>query len=170
VRKGAAAGSLLAYFHGRSSLGTWLRAVLSQRYVDRVRSQKRETALPDDERLDPPVPSRPADPDSVRLVPLLWRALAAAVAALATRDRLRLRSYHVAGMTLAQIGRMTAEHEATVSRHLTRARKEVRAAAERWLRHEAGLNDAQVARAFELALDDPGGMDLERVFMRKEVE
>ena len=30
--------SLFRYFEGRSSLGTWLRAVLAQRYVDRVRA------------------------------------------------------------------------------------------------------------------------------------
>ena len=29
------------YFHGRSSLSTWLRAVLSQRHVDRVRRARR---------------------------------------------------------------------------------------------------------------------------------
>jgi hypothetical protein len=30
--------SLLRYFHGRSSLATWLRSVLAQRHVDRIRS------------------------------------------------------------------------------------------------------------------------------------
>jgi len=30
--------SLFRYFHGRSSLTTWLRAVLAQRYVDRLRT------------------------------------------------------------------------------------------------------------------------------------
>src|SRR3954463_9682724 len=34
---GGARRSLLTYFHGRSSLATWLRAVLSQRFVDRMR-------------------------------------------------------------------------------------------------------------------------------------
>ena len=33
--------SLFRYFQGRSSLATWLRAVLAQRYVDRLRAQKR---------------------------------------------------------------------------------------------------------------------------------
>jgi RNA polymerase sigma-70 factor (ECF subfamily) len=170
VRKSDGGASLFTYFHGRSSLGTWLRAVLSQRYVDRVRIRKREAPLPDDERGGPAVPSPPADPDRAKLVPLVWRALAAAIAALAAKDRLRLRSYHVAGLTLAQIGRITAEHEATVSRQLARVRKEVRAAAESWLRKDARLDEAQVARAFELALEDSGGLDLERVFVRKEVE
>ena len=37
--------SLFRYFHGRSSLATWLRAVLAQRQVDRVRSERRLTPL-----------------------------------------------------------------------------------------------------------------------------
>ena len=48
----AAAGerrSLLAYYHGRSALGTWLRAVLAQRVVDRARAQKRLAPLPDEQ-------------------------------------------------------------------------------------------------------------------------
>ena len=35
------------YFHGRSSLSTWLRAVLSQRHVDRLRSTRRQDPLPE---------------------------------------------------------------------------------------------------------------------------
>ena len=170
VRKDGSARSLFAYFHGRSSLGTWLRAVLAQRHIDRLRSRKREGPLPDDERLDPIAPAAVADPDRARLVPLVWQALVAAIAALAPKDRLRLRSYHAAGLTLAQIGRITAEHEATVSRQLARTRRDVRAAAERWLHAERRLDRAQVDRAFELALDDPERLDLERVFGRKEIE
>ena len=41
--------SLFRYFHGRSSLTTWLRAVLAQRYVDRLRTDRRLEALPDEE-------------------------------------------------------------------------------------------------------------------------
>ena len=42
-------------------------------------------------------------------------------------------------MTLAQIGRVTREHEATVSRHLARTRKTLRAEAERRLRADHRL-------------------------------
>src|SRR6266508_2911569 len=42
--------SLFRYFQGRSSLATWLRAVLSQRYVDRIRANRRLEPLPDEER------------------------------------------------------------------------------------------------------------------------
>jgi len=37
--------SLLDHFHGRSSLATWLRAVLAQRHVDYVRESRRGEAL-----------------------------------------------------------------------------------------------------------------------------
>src|SRR5260370_26111123 len=40
--------SLFRYFHGRSSLKTWLRAVLAQRHVDAIRAGARLTELPDD--------------------------------------------------------------------------------------------------------------------------
>ena len=155
---------LFSYFHGRSTLATWLRAVLSQRYVDLVRSRARLQPLPDE---DPQRPSRVAssiDPDRALLVPLVDRALRSAIEGLQPKDRLRLRSYHVAGLTLAQIGRITAEHEATVSRHLTRTRRAVREAAELWLRDRGSLDGAQIARALELAGDDPGELDLQQIF------
>src|SRR5271165_7626977 len=41
--------SLFRYFHGRSSLKTWLRAVLAQRHIDRLREvQRLETLNVDD--------------------------------------------------------------------------------------------------------------------------
>src|SRR6202041_3235149 len=45
-RRGA--GSLLRYFHGRSSLKTWLRAVLAQRHVDRIRAGRKFEELEDE--------------------------------------------------------------------------------------------------------------------------
>jgi hypothetical protein len=57
--------SLFRYFHGRSSLATWLRALLAQRYVDRLRAQRRVEPLPEEEsgglasRLVPADPSAP---------------------------------------------------------------------------------------------------------------
>src|ERR1700688_3594105 len=40
-------GSLLRYFHGRSSLKTWLRALLAQRHVDRIRAGRKYEELED---------------------------------------------------------------------------------------------------------------------------
>jgi len=163
--------ALFSYFHGRSTLATWLRAVLSQRYVDLVRSRARLRPLPDQ---DEPPSSRlrqgsvgqavSIDPDHALLVPLVDRALRSAIESLPAKDRLRLRSYHAAGMTLAQIGKLTAEHEATVSRHLTRTRRAVREAAELWLRDRGSLNATQIRRALELAAADPGELDVQQIF------
>jgi RNA polymerase sigma factor (sigma-70 family) len=154
---------LFSYFHGRSTLATWLRAVLSQRVVDSMRVRARSDVLPDDARHRSAAPA-PIDPDRHRLVPLVDRALRAAIAGLPDRDRLRLRSYHVAGLTLAQIGRITGEHEATVSRHLARTRREVRETAQKWLHGDGGLTPEQIARALELAAEDVGEFDLQQVF------
>jgi RNA polymerase sigma-70 factor (ECF subfamily) len=156
--------SLFRYFHGRSSLATWLRAVLSQRHVDAIRSARRTDPLPDEDDRPVAVAPAPGDPDRSRLLQLTLEALHAAIGGLSVKDRLRLRSYYAQELTLAQTGRITGEHEATVSRHLARTRRELRAAAERRLRDEHGLADLQVTRALELAVEDPAGLDLQRVF------
>jgi RNA polymerase sigma factor (sigma-70 family) len=153
--------SLFQYFHGRSSLATWLRAVLAQRYVDRVRVQRRLEPLPDEDIAaregDPP------DPDRSRYVVLVRQALSCAVGRLAPRDRLRLGCYYVQELTLAETGRVTKEHEATVSRQLARTRQALRADVERQLREEAGLRDDQIAACFASVADDPGPLDLKQV-------
>jgi RNA polymerase sigma-70 factor (ECF subfamily) len=160
--RGAPRQSLLRYFHGRSSLGTWLRAVLVQRYVDRVRVQKR-TAQLSDEVAARSVVSSAADPECPRLVRALRHALAEAVSALDPRDRLRLSCYYVEQLTLAQTGRLLKEHEATVSRQLSRTREALRRTVERQLRSQ-GLNEPQVQRCFECATEDPGPLDLVELF------
>ena len=53
--------SLFRYFHGRSSLATWLRAVLAQRHVDRLRAGKRIEPLSEEEGVAPAASER--DPD-----------------------------------------------------------------------------------------------------------
>lgn len=161
---------LFAYFHGRSSLGTWLRAVLSQRYVDKIRSGRRLDPLPDDESATPlaATPAPGPDPDRTRLLPLIWQALRLAIEALAPRDRLRFACYYADGLTLADTGRILGEHEATASRQLAKTRATIRQHVERYLRVEAGLEEAQVARAFESAVEDAGVFDLDRWATRKD--
>lgn len=162
--------SLFTYFHGRSSLGTWLRAVLSQRYVDRVRALRRTDPLPDDESPRPVAAPRAADPDPdrARLVPLVFHALRLAIESLVPRDRLRFACYHADGLTLAETGRVLGEHEATVSRRLAKTRRGIRTAVERSLREDHGLSDTEVARAFECAEAEARSFDLDRWSTRKE--
>ena len=56
--------SLFRYFHGRSSLATWLRAVLSQRYIDSIRSNRRTESIDDEVHQDYAVASPAPDPRS----------------------------------------------------------------------------------------------------------
>jgi RNA polymerase sigma factor (sigma-70 family) len=165
--------SLFRYFQGRSSLATWLRAVLAQRYVDRLRSSRRLEQLRDesDSGGGPGIsaralvaPSSEPDPERTRYTALLASILARVVSALQPRDRLRLSAYYAQDLTLAQVGRLLQEHEATVSRQLARTRRAIRADVERTLREEAGLDEAQVAECLAAVAADPGPLDLTRLF------
>ena len=90
------------------------------------------------------------------------QALALAIRRLAPPDRLRLSSYYLQHLTLAQIGRLMGEHEATVSRKLDRIRRDLRSSVERLLRDTHHLGDAQVQACLDAALEDVG-MDLDEV-------
>ena len=159
-QRGGARQSLLRYFHGRSSLATWLRAVLAQRHVDRLRAEGRNEPLSE----EPPVRASPApaDPECGQLVDTLRSSLERALADLEPRDRLRLRCYYAQELTLAQTGKLLNEHEATTSRRLARTRKGIRAAVEDDLRAR-GLNDVQIARCFECANEDIGRTNLDEM-------
>lgn len=159
--RGGERQSLFHYFHGKSSLATWLRAVLAQRFVDRERVRKRLEPLPEIEKDDAPA-SAPPDPDRSRQLTLVRRALDQAITTLTDRDRLRLACYYLQELTLAQIAKMFREHEATASRQLTRIRRELRDEVMRRLKDDAGLGPHEIARCLELAAEDPGPLDLSK--------
>jgi RNA polymerase sigma-70 factor, ECF subfamily len=163
--------SLLDYFHGRSSLATWLRSVLAQRHVDALRASKRMESLDDEhtaghelifERANAALES--PDPDRARLLPRLFQAISEALAALPAPDRLLLSLYYVQELTLAQIACMRDVHEATASRRLQNIRLELRRRVESLLAagrtaHNGGaaakgLSPAEVRRCLDYALED----------------
>ena len=153
--------SVFRYFHGRSSLATWLRSLIAQRYIDRHREQKRLDPLPDESSAAPMrAPVAPPDPDRARYVAVLRTALAAAIASLAPRDRLRLACYYAQEMTLAQIAVITREHEATVSRHLAKTRKAIREDVERRLSQDHGFGRGEIDECFASVVNDAGNLDL----------
>ncbi len=159
--RGAERRSLFRYFHGRSRLGTWLRAVLAQRHVDRLRAGRRLDPLPEDaDTLAAPAPAAAAHPERARFQSAVQDALFAAIAVLAPRDRLRLSCYYVQDLTLAAIGRLLKEHEATVSRQLARTRAIVRDAVKARLRADHGMDAATIAECLQVVSDDAGTMDL----------
>ncbi len=177
--------SLFRYFHGRSSLRTWLRAVLAQRHVDAIRANRRfidfdgadgHATLPAAQLGAPRhISSAGAeplrDPHRTELVTLFHRTLEVALGLLDTRDKERLRLYYAAEQTLAEIGRKLGEHESSVSRNLERTRRELRQHVEQALRKgssvdgaspAAGLSDAQIALCFEYAAED-SPIDLDKL-------
>ena len=153
--------SLFRYFHGRSSLATWLRSLIAQRHVDRYRETRRLEPLPEDSSPASIRSETKADhPERTRFVAAMRAVLSAAIAALPPRDRLRLACYYAQEMTLAQIGRLTREHEATVSRQLAKARRAIRADVERRLRIDRGFSAGEIEECFESLVDDAGNLDL----------
>lgn len=153
--------SLFDYFHGRSKLGTWLRAVLAQRHVDEIRRARRTEPLEDEagevrgdvrnEIATVRATSPPPDSERANYLAILQAALAAALDSLDPRDRLRLAYYYVDDRTLAEIGRLLGEHEATASRKLERVRRDVRARVEASLRDARNWSDAQVRACLDCA-------------------
>ena len=174
------------YFHGRSSLKTWLRAVLAQRHIDAIRAGRRFESLDDGDAKSPDghaphkipqaVSLQPVDPHRERYSTLFVRALQAAIAALDSRDEQRLRLYYSEQQTLAEIGKQLSEHESSVSRNLDRIRLALRRTVEETLRNgcpaangfaaELGLSDAQISLCFEYASAD-AAFDLEKLLDRR---
>jgi RNA polymerase sigma-70 factor len=162
--------SLFRYFHGRSSLKTWLRAVLAQRHIDSIRAGRRFEELVEDESPEPSrkptlgSPLQPVDPHRELYVSLFTRALQAALDQLAPLEKDRLRLYYVEEKTLAEIGRLLREHESSVSRHLERVRRDLRQSVEEILRRgfvaangsaaQPGLSDAEIALCFEYSAEN----------------
>jgi RNA polymerase sigma factor (sigma-70 family) len=155
--------SLFDYFHGRSKLSTWLRAILAQRHVDEIRRARRTEPLDDAATEDDRGPvgkvqfqstSAPHDPDRLRFIAMLQSVLTAVLATLDSRDRLRLAYYYVDGLTLAQIGKLLGEHEASVSRKLNRSRHSIRKSVEETLLEEKKLSPEQLRLCFEYAQEE----------------
>ena len=95
------------------------------------------------------------DPDRTGAVERVRDALRDAVHSLEAGDRLRLSYYHVQGLTLAAIGRLTGEHEATVSRKLTRTRARVRADVERMLHERHRMTPEEIELCYRHVIEDP---------------
>jgi RNA polymerase sigma-70 factor len=149
--------SILSYFHGRSSLLTWMRAVLAQRHVDYIRSQSRIQPLDDqteqaagisDDHGDAP------DSDRARYVAMLGKALDAALKSLAPRDRMRMAYYYRHDLSLKEIGRLMDEHESTVSRRLSRTRDQLKQEIERTLHDGDKLSQDQIRLCYDFAAGD----------------
>jgi RNA polymerase sigma-70 factor, ECF subfamily len=180
-------GSLLRYFHGRSSLRTWLRAVLAQRHVNMIRAGRKFEQLDGEDgdggiKVSVAAPaSQAADPYRQKYLQLFSAALQTALNNLEPLDAQRLKMYYAEEKKLAEIGRVLGEHESSVSRHLEKVRRDLRHAVEEILRagsgpriaresadgEARGLSDAEIALCFEYASED-APIDLDNLFSQRE--
>jgi RNA polymerase sigma-70 factor len=152
----------LAYFHGRSSLKTWLRSVLYQRFVDEYRRQSRLEPLAEEGPEPVAGNSVVSEPDERRYAECLSAAVEHALAQLPAQEKLLLSYYYVQGLTLKQIGRLAVEHEATISRHLDRVREKLRKRIEGYLRKTRKLSAYEVDRCLDFAARGVS-VELERI-------
>ena len=166
--------SLFRYFHGRSSLKTWLRTILAQRHIDRLRESRNWESLDgkDGEQRSSIVEREKSvkpnlDPHRDRYVSLFVAALQTCLASLAKEDRERLELYYAREMTLAEIGRKLGEHESSVSRNLERVRRELRAAVEDHLRCNQALSEAEALLCVQYAAED-SPIDFRKMFPEKD--
>jgi RNA polymerase sigma-70 factor, ECF subfamily len=117
--------SKLNSYSGRGSLEGWLRTVVAQEYVNRYRRTKRLVSL--DEESEEGVQFRAPDPEPVPAADQrVAQATDEALAFLSGEDRMVLSAYYLDGRTLAEIARMLAVHESTISRKLDKLAKSLR--------------------------------------------
>ncbi len=174
--------SLFRYFHGRSSLKTWLRTILAQRHIDCIRQSRRSESFeqPDgeEEKLLPPqmVATPSLDPHRRRYLQCFLVALNDCLNSLNATDRKRLELYYARDKTLAEIGCLLGEHESSASRHLEHLRRELRSQVRECLRSGrpngdpsqifAALSEAEIALCFEYAAED-APIDFRQMFPDK---
>lgn len=152
-------GKLQSY-NGRGSLSGWLRAAVSHAAIDRFRRTRKQVSLEElSERGELPQAQNP-DPVNrseegldARWGPVLVQTVKQEIARLSARDRLLLSLYHLEGISLKLLGLRYGVHEATVSRWLEHARREVRRQVERELRNAHGLSAREVGSLWHWVLE-----------------
>lgn len=108
--------SKLDYYMGRGSLEGWLRTVLAQEHVNRIRQRARDVSL--DEQIEAGVGFAAAEETAHAVDPRVSEAVAHTLAEVDAEERFLLASYYLDRRTLAEIGRQLGVHESTVSRKL----------------------------------------------------
>jgi RNA polymerase sigma-70 factor (ECF subfamily) len=170
--------SLFRYFHGRSSLKTWLRTILAQRHIDAIRKSRRWSSLEQEDGEEAkPVPSQVVttpslDPHRSEYLQHFLLVLSYSLDSLPELDRKRLELYYAREKTLAEIARSVGEHESSASRHLERIRRELRMMVEQCLRSGLparavpAMSEAEIALCFQYAAED-APIDFRQIFPQK---
>ncbi len=114
----------IASYAGRSSLRTWLRAVVGRLVIDATRARPRD--LPTSESTLREMPATGADPDRLLIQQTYQEALEEAflqaAERLSEREKNLLRYGLSEGLNIDQIGRIYGVHRVTAARWLQKAR------------------------------------------------
>ncbi len=140
----------LASYTGRGSLEGWLKAVLSQAYIDRYRTQRRVVSL--DDRLAVMQATLFTEPPAA-VDSRLNEAIKEAFLSLPGEQRYLLAGYFFDQRTLAELARTLGVHESTVSRRIHRLICGLRRRITRALRQK-GMSIRQVQESFRTDVRD----------------
>ena len=118
--------SKLALYSGRGSLAGWLRMVLSQNYVNRIRAGRKLISIEEEEEEHGTQFAAPTAEASAPADARVKEVVDQVLAQLGGEERLLLSSYFLDGRKLAEIGRMLGVHESTISRKMEKLLKDLR--------------------------------------------
>ncbi|MGQ0835625.1 MAG: RNA polymerase sigma factor [Gammaproteobacteria bacterium] len=144
----------LRQYEGRSSLRTWLGAVVAHAALNSRQAMNRWVPLDRAHGSDAgPAQSESMEPEQDQAATLLRQMLSDAIRALSAEDRLLLQLYYEQDLTLDGIGAMLGGSTAALSRRLKHVREGLRDAIDARCRRQAG-ESANALRA---------GLDLGRI-------
>jgi RNA polymerase sigma-70 factor len=152
--------SRIASYDGRSSLATWLRAIICHRTInERERKFNGMTQLNEDifEKADErALLSMEMVLRSSRYQELIKDSLERACNELTDRERLMLLLRYDNGLQLGQIGCLFGLHQATITRQIERVQTKIRHAVASTLTHKYGLSQAAIDECMAEIVENPG--------------
>lgn len=131
---------LLLKYSGKSSLDTWLATVLTHRWLDRVRRERRIQQLEfDSQNVEQSgLGNRTSDPD---LETLLYNALQYGFSRCDPESLVMLQLVHVHGISQRQVAFVWGISEFKISRRLSKTVQSIRKLTVTWLREQDPLLD-----------------------------
>jgi RNA polymerase sigma-70 factor (ECF subfamily) len=144
-------------FEGRSTLRTWLGAVVAHAALNALKSRRRAGPV-DSDRLPGGAPSEPAsvEPATREAGALLAQLAGEAIGSLPAAEKVLLRLYYEQGLTLDQIAVALRASKTALSRRLSRIRSGLRGAVESLARRSAGTSADALRAGIDL-----GRLDLD---------
>jgi RNA polymerase sigma-70 factor, ECF subfamily len=142
----------LGQYAGRSTLRTWLAAVVAHAALNSRQSLNRWVPLQDAQTVESSAAlAESHEPENEQAAALLRRMLSEAVRALAAEERLLLQLYYEQELTLDAIGAALGLSSAVISRRLKHTREGLREAIDARARREVGESADALRAGLDLA-------------------